>query len=67
MHIRQQNYVYFVVLEDSINSTVYTYLCDCFPLDSYSAIQYILMAYIYKINVILIWQTDGFRSEERQF
>ena len=59
MHIRQQNYVYFVVLEDSVNSTVYKDLCDRFPVNSYSAIQYILMAYIYKINVILMWQVKS--------
>ena len=46
---------WFAVLADTQDDTIYSDLPGCFPVPSYSGNNYIFVAYIYKINAIILW------------
>ena len=44
----------FAVLADAIGGTIYSNLMGRFPVQSFSGMQYIFVAYIYRINAIIL-------------
>ena len=44
----------FVILADNNDATIYSDLAGRFPVQSYSGMNYIFVAYIYTINAIII-------------
>ena len=46
--------LYFAILSDQNENTIYSDLAGRFPVFSYSGMNYIFVAYVYKINAILV-------------
>ena len=49
----------YAALADNINGVMYSYLTGRFPVESYWVMQYILIAYIYEENMILMRPTKN--------
>ena len=45
---------FFAILADQNDNTIYSDLAGIFPVFSYSGMNYIFVAYVYKINAILV-------------